>query len=729
MKQRRKLSSSKSPSRRTGAGDGSLKERGERQHEGVVTANRAGFGFVKVEGLEADVFLPPGQMRGVSHGDRVRVSVVEDRSGRLSGRLERVLARGTTAFLASIEIQGRSAYATSVDRRLSLRCAVAANDLGGAHHGDWVIAAITSYGTEGALAKARVSKRLDPSRPVELGTEAAIARYDLPVDFPPEAQAEADAYGAMVDSAETSRRVDLRQLPLVTIDGADAKDFDDAVFAEANANGFRLIVAIADVSYYVRPGTALDANARERGTSVYFPSRVLPMLPEALSNRLCSLQPDVDRLCFVADMQVSRAGKLGDARFYPAVMRSAARLTYDQAFAALFEREIGARTSLGSIVGQLEPLVDIYKALVKARHRRGALDFDAPEAQLDIDKHGQIAAIVLHSRNDAHKLIEECMILANVAVARELENRQIGTLYRVHGEPEERKLDLLLGALTALGIAAEIPAENIKPRDLRVITERLGSSPERPFIESLVIRSMQQAVYQPTNIGHFGLALEQYAHFTSPIRRYPDLVVHRTLRAMLAPKDPNGVRLDGERLSIMGADLSRLEKRSDEADRYVESFLKCVYLRDRIGQTFEGLVTTVVEFGCFVQLIGLGIDGLLHTDALLHGDFALQEQGRAWVSADGKQRLGIGVRVHVVVTGANPVEGQVDLQLDTTVAQPVAPSRPSRPQSKPREQTGGQRARGKRQPDRAQGGKSHPARSHSGKSSRGSSGRRGKPGK
>ncbi len=649
----------------------------------MVTANRAGFGFVKVEGQEADVFLPPGQMRGVSHGDRVRVSVVEDRSGRLSGRLERVLTRGTTAFLASIEVQGRSAFATSVDRRLSLRCMVAPGDLAGAKHGDWVIAAITSYGNSGDTAKARVAKRLDPARPVELASEAAIARYDLPVAFPPEAQHEADAYGQKIDPAEAARRVDLRELPLVTIDGADAKDFDDAVYAEATAQGFRVLVAIADVSYYVRPGTALDANARERGTSVYFPSRVLPMLPEALSNRLCSLEPDVDRFCFVADMHVSRGGKLGDARFYPAVMRSAARLTYDQAFAALFERDDETRQSLGVVAGKIEPLVDVYKALVKARHRRGALDFDAPEAQLDIDRNGQIAAIRLHSRNDAHKLIEECMILANVAVARELERRQVGTLYRVHGEPEERKLDVLLGSLAALGVAAEIPAENLQPRDLRAITERLGQSPERPLIESFVIRSMQQAVYQPTNIGHFGLALEQYAHFTSPIRRYPDLVVHRTLRAMLAPKDPHGVRLDAERLSIMGADLSRLEKRSDEADRYVESFLKCVYLRDRIGQTFEGLVTTVVEFGCFVQLIGLGIDGLLHTDALRDDEFTLQEQGRAWIGANKKQRLAIGVHVHVVVTGANPVEGLVDLQLDTTLAEPVAPSRPSRQQAKP----------------------------------------------
>jgi ribonuclease R len=465
-----------------------------------------------------------------------------------------------------------------------------------------------------------------------------------------------------VDAGEAARRLDLRGLPLVTIDGEDAKDFDDAVYAEPHPQGFRLIVAIADVSYYVRRGTALDASAHERGTSVYFPTRVIPMLPFALSNVLCSLQPRVDRLCFAADMIVSRTGQLLDAHFYPAVMRSAARLTYTQAFAALFEGRPETRAELGALSDKLLPLLDVYRALQKARHKRGALEFDAAEAEFDIDAAGRIQRVYLYERNEAHKLIEECMILANVAVARELDKRGVGTLYRVHGKPEEKKINVLLETLNALGIAAELP-EDVRPRDFRAITDRLGNSEERPFIESLIVRSMQQAIYQPQNIGHFGLALGHYAHFTSPIRRYPDLVVHRTLRAMLSDSDPHGLRYDGGQLAVAGTELTLLEKRADESDRYVSAWLKCVYLRDRIGQTFEGLITTVVEFGAFVQLTSVGVDGLLHVDNLRDDEYSMEAGGRAWVGRLRKRRLGMGTRVHVIVTSVNPIEGLVDLAL------------------------------------------------------------------
>ncbi len=636
-----------------------------RTAEGVVSANRAGFGFVRIEGLEESVFLPPPQMAGIMHGDRVRISVERGRDGRYSGRVEKLLEHATKAFVGTVEVHGRTAFVTAADRRIGMRCLVAAADLNGAVHGDWVIAGITRYASAGTTPQARIVKRLDPENPAELATEAAIARFDLPQEFSPEAVREAEAYGDAVDAEEAGRRVDLRGLPLVTIDGDDAKDFDDAVYAEPHAKGFRLIVAIADVSWYVRRGTALDASARERGTSVYFPTRVIPMLPFALSNRLCSLQPAVDRLCFAADMIVSRAGVLLDATFYPAVMRSAARLTYARAFGALFEERPEARAELGApLVERLLPLVEVYRALLKSRHKRGALEFDAAEAEFDIDAVGRIQRVYLYQRNEAHKLIEECMILANVAVARELETRGIGTLYRVHGKPEEKKLKLLLETLTALGIAAELP-EEVSPRDFRAITDRLGHDEQRPFIETLIVRSMQQAIYQPVNIGHFGLALRQYAHFTSPIRRYPDLVVHRCLRALIAGGDPHGTRYEGGALAVMGADLTLLEKRADEADRYVSAWLKCVYLRDRIGQTFEGLITTVVEFGCFVQLTAVGVDGLLHIDNLRDDEFVMEEGGRAWRGTVTKRRLALGARVHVIVTSVNPIEGLVDLSLVT----------------------------------------------------------------
>jgi len=633
-----------------------------RTAEGIVSANRAGFGFVKIEGQEEAVFLPPPQMAGVMHGDRVRISVERGRDGRYSGKLEKVVVHATKAFLATLEVHGRTAFATAADRRIGLRCFVPPEELGGARHGDWVIAGVTRYPGGGSTPTARVVKRLDPEKPVDLATEAAIARFDLPQEFSPEAIREAESYGAAVDPAEASKRVDLRGLPLVTIDGDDAKDFDDAVYAEPHAKGYRLIVAIADVSYYVRRGTALDASARERGTSVYFPTRVIPMLPFQLSNVLCSLQPDVDRLCFAADMIVSKSGVLLDATFYPAVMRSARRLTYTKAFAALFQEDAGARAELGALTPRLMPLLDVYRALLKARHKRGALEFDAAEAEFDIDAAGRIQRVYLYERNEAHKLIEECMILANVAVARELDSRRVGTLYRVHGKPEEKKINVLLETLTSLGIGAELP-EDVQPRDFRAITDRFPNDENRPFLESLVVRSMQQAVYQPDNIGHFGLALGHYAHFTSPIRRYPDLVVHRTVRSLLSDIDAYGQRYDGAALALAGTELTQLEKRADESDRYVNAWLKCVYLRDRIGQTFEGLITTVVEFGAFVQLTAVGTDGLLHIDNLRDDDYTMEPGGRAWIGCANKRRLGMGTRVHVIVTSVNPIEGLVDLTL------------------------------------------------------------------
>ncbi|TLY50653.1 MAG: ribonuclease R, partial [Gammaproteobacteria bacterium] len=624
--------------------------------EGTVSANRAGYGFLRVEGFKESVFLPPPQMRGVMHGDRLRVKVSRDASDRWSGAVQQVLERGVSAFLGTVEVQGRSAWVNAADRRLQLRCAVAPQDLHGARSGDWVIARITRHAGSASAAQAVIGKRLDPDRPVELATESAIARFDLPHEFPAAALREAQAHGEQVDTREANARVDLRELPLVTIDGEDARDFDDAVYAEPHPGGLRLIVAIADVSHYVRPGSAVDTEAQTRGTSVYFPSRVLPMLPTALSDHLCSLAPRVDRLCFAADMVVGRGGALKSARFYPAVMRSAARLTYTLANDALFAGRPAARTQLGPLLERLMVLVDVYRALYKARGQRGALDFDAAEAEFVIDTGERVRAIELRARNDAHRLIEECMILANVAVAEALEKAHVPTLYRVHGQPEDEKLERLTATLKALGIDARIP-KTVTTRDLQAIAQRVGNAPERAFVESLVIRSMPQAVYQPANIGHFGLALTHYAHFTSPIRRYPDLVVHRTLKALIGAQGGSGVRYATAELSALGESTSRLEKRADEADRYVSGFLKCTYLKERIGQTFQGLITTVVEFGCFVQILDVAVDGLLHIDNLRDDQYVMEDDGHAWRGRRTGRRLRTGAHVRVLVTAVNPIEG------------------------------------------------------------------------
>jgi len=648
--------------------------------EGVLSAHRSGFGFVRVEGREESVFLPPPQMTGLTAGDRLRVRVQQGRDGRLSGEVEQVLARGVSAFLGTLEATGRTLFVHAVDRRLSLRCLVPAEQSAGARVGDWVIARITRYPDAHRTAMAEIVRRLDPDRPLEMATETAIARHGLPVDFPEAALREAQNFGAEVDPRVAMSRLDLRELPLVTIDGEDARDFDDAVYAEAHPRGYRLVVAIADVSHYVRRDAPLDREARERGTSVYFPNRVLPMLPPALSNHLCSLEPDVDRLCLVADMVVGKGGALLDYSFHSAVMRSQRRLTYTLAYEALFEGRPAARASLGPLAPRLQPLVDLYRVLLKARNRRGALDFESTEPHYDFDAEGRVRAISLYARNDAHKLIEECMILANVAAARQLKRAKAAGLYRVHGVPEEKKLDQLIAQLVALGVDAQLP-EEVQPRDLRQITERAAASVDLPLIESLVVRSMPQAVYQPTNIGHFGHALAEYAHFTSPIRRYPDLVVHRALRAIIDAGDPAAVRHEVDELAVMGQDLSRLEKRADESDRYVDSFLKCSYLRERLGQIFDGMITTVTEYGCFVQLRGLAIDGLLRLDALQDDDYVMSGDGQAWLAPRRGWRLGVGTAVRVVVTQANPVEGLIDLELDAT-SMPAAARPPSTQKSR-----------------------------------------------
>ena len=625
-----------------------------------MSANRNGYGFVRTEALTESVFIPPSEMKGLMHGDRVRVEVRGDGQGRHVGQVLDVLERGVQAFLGTVEEAYRGLAVRAADQRLGLQCKVVEN-LAEARPGDWVIARVLRYPQDGQSGEARIEQRLDPERSVQLATEAAIARFGLPTEFSAAALREAAQWGKSVDPNEAALRVDLRSLPLVTIDGEDAKDFDDAVFAERLDDGYRLVVAIADVSHYVRPGGALDTEARARGTSVYFPTRVLAMLPTALSNHLCSLEPQVDRLCMVADMRISKRGALQSSRFYPAVMRSAARLTYAQAHAALFLEAPEARAQLGALVDSLSPLLDVYKALLAARKRRGALEFDAPEAEFVIEGGERVRAIEFVSRNEAHKLIEECMVLANVAVAQELRQQRIAALFRVHASPDQKRLDQLRTTLRVLGIELQLP-DPVHARDLAAIAARVRDPQSRPFIESLVIRSMAQALYQPDNIGHFGLALEDYAHFTSPIRRYPDLMIHRALRARLGLADPSSLP-DTSQLSAEGADLSRLERRADEADRYVSTFLKCVYLRDRVGQTFDGLITTVVEFGCFVQLLALGVDGLLPLASLRDDDYQMARDGGQWLGQQHKRRLAPGVRLRVVVAAVKPVEGLIDLEL------------------------------------------------------------------
>jgi ribonuclease R len=464
-----------------------------------------------------------------------------------------------------------------------------------------------------------------------------------------------------VRASDKSGRVDLRELPLVTIDGADARDFDDAVFTEARGSGWRLVVAIADVSHYVRSHDALDEEAARRGTSAYFPDRVVPMLPEQLSNGLCSLNPGVDRLCMVADMTVDRAGEVSGTRFYRAVMRSHQRLVYEDVQAA-HDGERGARQRLRAVLPQLQELYGVYAALLQARERRGALDLELPEVKIELGAHGGIERISLRQRTDAHRLIEECMIAANVQAARFLKRHRLPTLYRVHAGPAEEKFEALRLLLQSLGIKVSDAARS-RTRDFNAVLRTLRARPDYPLLATAVLRSMAQAVYQPENIGHFGLALSCYTHFTSPIRRYPDLLVHRGIGHVLDGLAPGRFAYYSLAMAELGERSSARERRADEAARHVEARYKCAWMRDRVGEVLPGVITGVTGFGIFVMLDELAVDGLVHVSSLGRDYFQLQPGGLRLVGERSGREFSLGVRLRVRVVRVDVDQARIDLAL------------------------------------------------------------------
>jgi ribonuclease R len=541
---------------------------------------------------------------------------------------------------------------------------VAMRDRHGAEDGDPVIVEVTKRPQGETAAQGRIVEVLENLRPSDLAARFAILRHDLPQEFPPEVVCAANRFAADVQAADREGREDLRDMPLVTIDGEDAKDFDDAVYAESlRGGGWRLIVAIADVSNYVRYGSELDTEARSRATSVYFPDRVIPMLPEHLSNHLCSLMPKVERLAFVCDMRVSKSGKLSKSRFYEAVIRSHARLTYDQAWAYLENPLRKAADEMTPAVREsLQTLYAVYGALKEARDARGALDFRGGEVKARIGGDGRIEGFYAVTRNDAHRLIEECMIAANVEAAVALRLAKAGSLYRVHGQPEDKRVTELQKVLNALQVGA-VFSEKPTPREFRQLVERLSARPDGLLLESLVIRSLAQAVYQQTNIGHFGLALEEYAHFTSPIRRYPDLLVHRAIKAAALPNSASGHRYTTAELQTLGAESSQRERRADDASRDVMGYLKCLYLQPRVGETFDATITSALEFGLFVQLKEMPIDGLVHISAIPGDYWELEDGGMGLVGQRTGRRWQMGDTVRVRLSRVDLTQRQIDFEL------------------------------------------------------------------
>ncbi|WP_114417428.1 ribonuclease R [Marinospirillum perlucidum] len=673
--------------------------------KGRVQAHRDGFGFLVPEAGGSDLFLHNKQLRKVWDGDLVLVREVgKDGRGRREGVVVEVLERGVKQLVGRLKFQS-SGFALVIPENPSLHheVLVPPDQLMGAKEGEMVQVEILEHPAPRKKVVGRITEVLGDFMSPGMEIEVALRSYDLPFEWPDEVTRQANQLSAQVEEDDKKNRVDLRNLPLVTIDGEDAKDFDDAVYCQkSTTGGWKLWVAIADVSHYVRAGSPLDQEAHKRATSVYFPGRVIPMLPEALSNGLCSLNPQVDRLCMVCEMNISKQGKLTRYKFYEGVMRSQARLTYTQVGALLDAPESEAAQYLYDQHAQLLPglyeLHNLYKALRHAREERGAIDFETRETRIIFGADRKIEKIVPVERNDAHKIIEECMLAANVATARFLEKHRLPALYRVHEGPKAERLETLRAFLGELGIHLE-GGEDPTPQDYQEVFNSIRERPDAEIIQTMMLRSMRQAVYTPENEGHFGLAYNAYAHFTSPIRRYPDLLVHRAIRGLIrsGQKSSNVERLETtpqeklekwlpyttQQMVELGEHCSMAERRADEAVRDVTDWLKCEFLSDHVGEVFTGRVASVVGFGLFVELHDFFVEGLVHISSL-PGDYYRFEPEKQRLRGERSGRSWrLGDEVEVIVSRVDLDDRKIDFDLTETLAVPARqPHKRRRPAAK-----------------------------------------------
>ncbi|TWI04894.1 ribonuclease R [Luteimonas cucumeris] len=636
---------------------------------GTVIANPDGFGFLRPDsGAGDDLFLPPFEMRKAMHGDRVLASVTGmDRRGRREGAIVEVLERRLNRLIGRFTLESGISYVVPDDRRIQRNVQIPSDARLDARHGQLVVCEIVQPADSHRPPIGRVLAVLGDKLTASLAVEAAIHGHEIPHEFPPEVLAQAVAVPLQVDAATAAARVDLRALPLVTIDGEDAKDFDDAVYCETNREGFRLIVAIADVSHYVRPGTPLDDEAQKRATSVYFPGFVVPMLPETLSNGICSLNPKVDRLCFVCDMQIDRHGEITRSKFYEAVMNSHARLTYTQVWNAVGEgvpdqdRE-QAVAFIGAQLPQVQRLHQLYGILDKARQKRGAIEFESSEVRFVLGPQGEVTQAGMLQRNDAHKLIEECMIAANVQAAKYLLEQGIPAPYRDHDRPPEAKYADLEEFLKEFKLRLP-PWSKVQPKDFRTLLEKIRERPDAALLESVILRSQSLAVYAPDNIGHFGLALEAYAHFTSPIRRYPDLLVHRAIKHALAGGKPATYQYSGSAMAALSLQCSERSRRADEAQREVDERYRAAWMEQHVGSEFDGTISGVTSFGLFVELDDSKVNGLIHVTQLPN-DYYHFDPIRKTLSGERAGRVfRLGDRVRIVVLKASLEERKIDFRL------------------------------------------------------------------
>ena len=668
------------------------------EFEGVVSGHRDGHGFVIRDDGQADIYLPSNEMRAVLHKDRVKARIVRlDRKGRPEGRVTEIVERSEAPIIGRLLQESGVWLVAPEDKRYGQDVLIPKGATGTAKTGQVVVVELTEppalFGQPVGRVKEVLGEIDDPGMEIEI----AVRKYGVPHIFSDLAMAQARALPDHVRAADHKNRVDLRDVPLVTIDGEDARDFDDAVYCEpakvGRGKGWRLLVAIADVSHYVQTGSAIDVDAYDRATSVYFPRRVIPMLPEKLSNGLCSLNPGVERLCMVCDMLVNAKGEVHAYQFYPAVMFSHARFTYTEVAAILQNTRGPEAAQRKALVPYLLNLHDVYRALLVARQARGAVDFETTETQIVCDDAGRIEKIIPRTRNDAHKLIEEAMLAANVCSADFISQGKQAGLFRVHEGPTPEKQEILRNYLKAMGVPQTI-SDNPKPSEFQHIASATKDRPEAQQIHTMLLRSMQQAIYTPINSGHFGLAFEAYTHFTSPIRRYPDLLVHRVIKAILNQQryqlpqlptpgeahaklskrlasraKPAGDQpakkpsVDTLAWQAAGLHCSANERRADEASRDVEAWLKCKYMREHLGEEFSGVVSSVTSFGLFVTLDAMYVEGLVHITEL-GGEFFRFDEARQELRGERTGiRYALGSRVNVQVSRVDLDGRRIDFRL------------------------------------------------------------------
>jgi ribonuclease R len=696
---------------------------------GRIMGHRDGFGFLVPDAGGPDLFLPPREMQKAMHGDRalVKRTGTENR-GKPEGAIVEVIDRGNRTLVGRLLLERGVTIVVPEDQRIKHDILIAPGDGAKAQPGQVVTVEIVQPPNGHTPPMGRVVEVLGAIDDPGMEIEIAVRKFDVPHTFSPEALAQAAKLPAQVRAADLKRRVDLRDVPLVTIDGEDARDFDDAVYCEPletagrRAGGWRLLVAIADVGHYVEHDSAIDADAIERSTSVYFPRRVIPMLPEKLSNGLCSLNPAVDRLVLVADMVVTARGQVKAYQFYEAVMHSAARLTYEEVWAVLSGRDPAAARARAPLVPHLQNLYDLFRALVKARGLRGAMDFETTETKIVCDVAGRIERIVARTRNDAHKLIEECMLAANTCAADFVSRSRHPALYRIHEGPTPERLSLLREFLQGLGLTLG-GGDDPSPADYAAIAAQIAPRPDAPLLQTMLLRSMQQAIYSPYNVGHFGLSYDAYAHFTSPIRRYPDLLTHRVIKALLRgerysppvpspeampaapasrgrrpPSAPTAKTLaraqdrasarermttaqreELDRWERIGLMCSANERRADDASRDVEAWLKCQYMRERVGEQFRGRVTGVATFGLFVTLNELFVEGMVHVSELGSEYFQYIEAAHELRGERTGRRFRLTDEIDVQVSRVDLEARRIEFRMVKTDAPRIDPRAPRVP--------------------------------------------------